>query len=100
MRLPKSPEELWRDTSDEDVDEDSWTYVWAERLAAIGIAIALVGLITAPIALALLYFNIQPIANVLILFAFLTGLVGMIFGFGERVLKSEEFRGSVEGSEE
>lgn len=89
MRVPQSPEELWHDHDDEDERD---VPAWIDHLANLGIAIGLIALLATPVALILLYFQVQPYANMLIMVALLGGLLGMFLGFGEQIAKARGFR--------
>lgn len=94
MRVPKDPDELWRRDGVEDEEEEEGREVppWVTAMANAGIAIALVALLITPIALVLLYLNVQPYANILIVAAMFGALAGMALGFWERIAKAGEIR--------
>lgn len=91
MRVPRDPDDLWRrQEMEDDEDEEREVPGWVTILANIGIVIALFALVITPIGLILLYLDVQPYANVLIVMAMVGALTGMALGFWERIAKAGE----------
>ncbi len=91
MRAPDSTDELWGDKPEQ---EDEGPPSWARRLANAGVILAGSALIAAPVSFGLVYFDIQPYGNVLIVFALLGGLIGMLLGVPEQIASGSNLGGS------